>query len=249
MRARRSSAPIHERTALRSRPSTTRLPERLVGGQLASTDDLQSARSRGTRAGWHSLRADMYALHFDCSVVRIRRRPPRACLVTTPALGCLSIGCFKPHTSTSSRAPARPQNQLVRHRHTDSVRSGRAQEIESLVAQLAAVLSERASEGRSISYRELGTLLDPRKHPQSSRLGAALTELMRLDARQGRPFRSALVVRSGGQMPGAGFFVTAEELGKAIRDRRDFVAAEQERVFAEWGSMHSRQDHARSPRG
>ena len=110
----------------------------------------------------------------------------------------------------------------------------RADEVTALVEQLDVLLTEYARSRKLVTYSDLGERLSPVKHAQSSRMHAALSELMYIDARAKRGLRSALVVRSGDRRPGPGFFVTAKLVGRTLGVERSFASAEQERVFGEW---------------
>ncbi len=85
-----------------------------------------------------------------------------------------------------------------------------------------------------VTYRDLAAALDLRPPHTIHRLALALEATMREDAAAGRPLIAALVVsKVGGDLPQAGFFDLAAELGRLPAEhdaaveayRREFAAA------------------------
>jgi hypothetical protein len=91
------------------------------------------------------------------------------------------------------------------------------------MTDLAARLAELAAQGRTITYGALARDLGWRV----AELTAALEATMEEDARNGHPFRAALMEgRLSGGLPAAGFFLKLAELGVAVGDPAGFVAAQ-----------------------
>lgn len=86
--------------------------------------------------------------------------------------------------------------------------------------RLEARLAELAAQRQTISYGALAKELAIPGPGAIAQLTAMLEALMQEDATQGRPLRAALVVgRLNGDMPAAGFFLKAAELG-LLQDQR-----------------------------
>ncbi|MFQ5774953.1 MAG: hypothetical protein ACE5GS_10570 [Kiloniellaceae bacterium] len=107
---------------------------------------------------------------------------------------------------------------------------------------LRAVLVRLACERRTVTYRDLASLVPvPRPHA-IARLTLALEHLVREDHAAGRPLLAALAVgRASGGIPGRGFFHLLVELGCYAGPHRGpeaetVHAAELARAFAYWGT-------------
>ena len=95
---------------------------------------------------------------------------------------------------------------------------------EELVARLALL----AAQGQTVSYGALARELGWRV----SHLTDALEALMEEDARNGAPFRAALMEgRLSGGLPARGFFEKAAALGCDTSDPEGFVRRERARLF------------------
>ena len=95
---------------------------------------------------------------------------------------------------------------------------------------LAARLAALAAAGDTITYGALAKDLGPRM----ADLTAQLEHLMETDAREGKPFRAALLCQrlSPDHLPAPGFFQKAAELGRFTDDPVAFTAAERQRLYS-----------------
>ena len=85
-----------------------------------------------------------------------------------------------------------------------------------------------ARSGVRESYHDFTRRLGMHYSEHQVLINAALTRIMKEDAKAGRPFASVAIVRGGGDgIPGIGFFTTAWELGRfRDEDEQAFVEAE-----------------------
>jgi hypothetical protein len=101
-------------------------------------------------------------------------------------------------------------------------------------------LKRVAGEGKTIIYRKAGQLvgLDIESKRDRDQLMAILEEVNRLEHEAGRPLLAAVVVAYIQQVPGAGFFNSAKELGvfrgRTLAQQRAFWAAERTRLRDFW---------------
>jgi hypothetical protein len=96
------------------------------------------------------------------------------------------------------------------------------------VTPLAARLAALAAAGDTITYGHLAKELGLRM----ADLTAQLEALMEADAREGKPFRAALLCQrlSPDHLPAPGFFQKAAELGRPTDDPAAFTARERQRL-------------------
>jgi len=87
-------------------------------------------------------------------------------------------------------------------------------------------LAALAVAGETIAYGALARDLGLRV----AELTTALEALMEADAREGRPFRAALLNARGTDLPARGFFDKAAALGAEIADRSALVADHRHRL-------------------
>jgi hypothetical protein len=94
--------------------------------------------------------------------------------------------------------------------------------------RLEDALAALAAAGETVTYGELAKALDLRM----SDLTAQLEALMEEDAREGKPFRAALLRQrlSPQGLPAPGFFQKAAELGAMLDDPAAFVTDQRGRL-------------------
>lgn len=99
------------------------------------------------------------------------------------------------------------------------------------MTRLEDALAALAAKGETLSYGALAKILGLRMGD----LTAQLEALMEEDARQGRPFRAALLHQrlSPGFLPAPGFFQRAAELGADVSDPVAFAALNRRRLSTE----------------
>lgn len=86
---------------------------------------------------------------------------------------------------------------------------------DSLAEQARTVLETAPEAMLPMTYQQLAETLALRPPRTIQRVALALEQLMREDAKQGRPFIAALIVsRRGEGFPAKGFFELAVELGR-----------------------------------
>jgi len=102
-------------------------------------------------------------------------------------------------------------------------------------------LLEKARSKGLVFYQEVGSLvgLDMGSPDDRNRIADILDEIERCEDAEGRPMISALVVRADTDVPGAGFFKCARELGKLSgpdkeESRLAFWCDEVKRVYGYW---------------
>ena len=104
---------------------------------------------------------------------------------------------------------------------------------QAIYAELQRVARAR----RTTTYSEIAPLadLDMASPLDRDEIARILYEISTNEHREGRPLLSAVVVLKGPQMPGAGFFTMAEELGLYERgDPTEFFCEELRRVHDAW---------------
>ncbi len=96
----------------------------------------------------------------------------------------------------------------------ETERSGGRDTSDGLKLRLRRMLAEQARKGIPLTYERIASKL-PGLGRDSKLLWRMLEELMEEDAHAGRPFVSAVAIRSSGNgLPGPWFFLKAEMLGR-----------------------------------
>lgn len=97
-------------------------------------------------------------------------------------------------------------------------------------------LVEVAKRKETISYSDVARIAD--LHVRDLTLFRLLDDISTHEHKAGRPLLTAVVVRKGDNMPGAGFFKLAMRLGhhRAGGDRKLYWIRERDQVYAEWTS-------------
>ncbi|KZC97641.1 hypothetical protein AUP43_15145 [Oceanibaculum pacificum] len=84
----------------------------------------------------------------------------------------------------------------------------------ALIPTLRAILTDLATERRTIPYLELALAAGMTPPHTIHRLTEALEQMIREDHAANRPLLAALATRKAGDMPGRGFFLLLAELGR-----------------------------------
>jgi hypothetical protein len=100
-------------------------------------------------------------------------------------------------------------------------------------------LLNAAREKESVSYEEIGQIMDLEAHlGMAKEIGQLLGEINEDEHNNGRPMLSAVAVELNTRMPGEGFFQFAKELskfdGETDEDKREFWRDEIQRVYEIW---------------
>lgn len=99
------------------------------------------------------------------------------------------------------------------------------------------ILVDLAQSGyKTISYAELAAEIGCKKiGPKDRAFFSILDHVSLKEDAQGRGMLSVLVVqRTGAKIPGRGFFYLAKKLGRDVKNKQEFWAAERQRVYAAW---------------
>lgn len=108
------------------------------------------------------------------------------------------------------------------------------------MTRLREILTEVASRGETITYRQLAECLGLEPPGIIRRVAALLEASMVEDARAGRPFAATVVVSRAEGQPRRGYFQWAAELGRFRgnpdgAEARDFFQAELREARSYWG--------------
>jgi hypothetical protein len=100
-------------------------------------------------------------------------------------------------------------------------------------------LLNAAREKESVSYEEIGQIMDLEAHlGMAKEIGQLLGEINEDEHNNGRPMLSAVAVKPTTKMPGEGFFQFAKQLnkfdGETDEDKREFWRDEIQRVYEIW---------------
>jgi hypothetical protein len=115
-------------------------------------------------------------------------------------------------------------------------------------AALRSALARVARAGETITYQELARRLELPPPHRIHRLTTALEALVRADHVAGRPLLAAVAVsRVGGGLPGRGFFMLLNELGRyggppSGPQAETAHAEELVRVYAQWAATEGTGD-------
>ena len=103
--------------------------------------------------------------------------------------------------------------------------------------QATKVMVEAARDGRLLTYTELTERITAVEYaPNSTALETLLGQISRKSNAEKKGMLSVVVVNKRTRIPGARFFVLAEQLGRVVVDREAFFRAELHRVREAWRS-------------